>query len=132
MNKGTLAEDGARTEYANSRIGIASDHGGYELKSYLIGLIRKNGYEVIDFGDQQPESDDDYPDYIIPLARAVASGRPSVLELRMNPEQITTRATIADLRAGKPTPKPQAKPKRAAARKLPGSRGGSKPAAKRG
>jgi ribose 5-phosphate isomerase B len=75
MNKGTLAEDGTRTEYANSRIGIASDHGGYELKSFLIGLMRKNGYEVIDFGDQQPKSDDDYPDYIIPLARAVASGR---------------------------------------------------------
>jgi hypothetical protein len=50
----------------------------------------------------------------------------------MNPEQITTRATIADLRAGKPAPKPQAKPKRAAAPKQRGSRGGAKPAGKRG
>jgi acetolactate synthase-1/2/3 large subunit len=66
------------------------------------------------------------------FTRAVDSGRPAVLELRMNPEQITTRATIADLRAGKPAPKPQPKPKRAAARKPPGSRGGAKPAAKRG
>ena len=33
--------------------------------------------------------------------RAVDSGRPAVIELRMNPEQITTRATIAELRAGK-------------------------------
>jgi acetolactate synthase-1/2/3 large subunit len=47
--------------------------------------------------------------------RAVASGAPAVIELRMNPDQITTRATIADLRAGKTPPKPPAKPKRAAA-----------------
>jgi acetolactate synthase I/II/III large subunit len=54
--------------------------------------------------------------------RAVASGRPAVIELRMNPEQITTRATIADLRGMKPA----AKAKRAAAPKHPKpSRGGS-------
>jgi acetolactate synthase-1/2/3 large subunit len=34
----------------------------------------------------------------------VDSGRPAVIELRMNPDQITTRATVADLRAGKPRP----------------------------
>jgi len=51
--------------------------------------------------------------------RAVDSGRPAVIELRANPEQITTRATIADLRAGKTPPKPVAKPKRAAAPKHP-------------
>ena len=50
--------------------------------------------------------------------RAVDSGRPAVIELRMNPEQITTRATIAELRAGK-VAKPAAKPKRAAAPKHP-------------
>jgi acetolactate synthase I/II/III large subunit len=38
--------------------------------------------------------------------RAVVSGKPALLELRTNPEQITTRATIADLRAGKPPPAP--------------------------
>jgi acetolactate synthase-1/2/3 large subunit len=63
--------------------------------------------------------------------RAVASGRPSVIELVMNPEQITTRATIAELRAGagaKPV-----RPKRAAvAVKRPGAGGrGGKPPAKR-
>ena len=48
--------------------------------------------------------------------RAVDSGRPAVIELRMNPEQITTRATIANLRAGSaPKPPPKTKPKRAAA-----------------
>jgi acetolactate synthase I/II/III large subunit len=51
--------------------------------------------------------------------RAVESGKPAVIELRMNPEQITTRATIADLRAGKTPPKPAGKPKRAAPAKHP-------------
>jgi acetolactate synthase-1/2/3 large subunit len=65
------------------------------------------------------------------FTRAVQSGRPAVLELRMNPEQITTRATITDLRAGKPVPK-LPKQKRAAASKPRGARGGTKPAGKRG
>ncbi len=51
--------------------------------------------------------------------RAVESGKPAVIELRMNPEQITTRQTIAQLRAGKAPPKSAAKPKRAAAPKHP-------------
>ena len=53
-------------------IGIAADHGGYELKQYLVGRLREAGHEVIDFGDRQPQPDDDYPDFIGPLARAVA------------------------------------------------------------
>jgi len=62
-------------------------------------------------------------DFAPAFRRAVASGRPAVLELRMNPEQITTRATIGDLRAGK-VGKP-AKPKRTAAPTHPkiGTRG---------
>ena len=56
------------------RIGIAADHGGYELKEYLVRMLRAAGYEVIDFGDRQPKSDDDYPDFVVPLARAVAGG----------------------------------------------------------
>jgi acetolactate synthase-1/2/3 large subunit len=50
--------------------------------------------------------------------RAVESGRPAVIELRMNPEQITTRATIAELRPGKRA-KPVPKPKRASALEHP-------------
>ena len=56
------------------RIGIAADHGGYELKEYLAGTLRAAGHEVIDFGDGPPNVDDDYPDFVVPLARAVASG----------------------------------------------------------
>ena len=54
--------------------GIAADHGGYELKEYLVGKLREAGLEVIDFGDRQPKPEDDYPDFVVPLARAVANG----------------------------------------------------------
>ena len=57
------------------RIGIAADHGGYELKEYLAGKLRAAGHEVIDFGDGRPKEEDDYPDFIVPLARAVAAGK---------------------------------------------------------
>ena len=53
-------------------LGIAADHGGYELKQYLIRRLREAGQTVIDFGDQKTQEDDDYPDFIVPLARAVA------------------------------------------------------------
>ena len=53
-------------------IGVAADHGGYELKECLVGMLREAGHEVIDFGDGQPKLDDDYPDFVVPLARAVA------------------------------------------------------------
>jgi acetolactate synthase I/II/III large subunit len=47
--------------------------------------------------------------------RAVESGKPALIELRTNPEQITTRTTITDLRAGKKPPKMAPRPKRGAA-----------------
>ncbi|MDY0344883.1 MAG: RpiB/LacA/LacB family sugar-phosphate isomerase [Lentimicrobium sp.] len=54
------------------KIGIASDHGGFkvyqELKEKLTGL----GHVIVDFGNTQYNPDDDFPDYVIPLARAVA------------------------------------------------------------
>ena len=56
------------------RVGIAADHGGFELKEFLAGKLREAGYEVTDFGDRQLKADDDYPDFVIPLARAVAAG----------------------------------------------------------
>jgi ribose 5-phosphate isomerase B len=57
------------------RVGIAADHGGFELKEYLAGMLRQAGYEVNDFGDLQAKLDDDYPDFVVPLARAVACGK---------------------------------------------------------
>jgi ribose 5-phosphate isomerase B len=55
-------------------LGVAADHGGYELKEYLARRMREAGHEVIEFGDGKPDEDDDYPDFIVPLARAVSSG----------------------------------------------------------
>jgi len=54
-------------------------------------------------------------EFVPAFQRAVASGKPAVIELRMNPDQITTRTTISNMRAGKAPPKPAAKPKRAPA-----------------
>ncbi len=56
------------------RVGIAADHGGFALKGQLAEALRASGYEVVDFGAHQLNPGDDYPDFIIPLARAVAAG----------------------------------------------------------
>src|SRR5215813_599095 len=56
------------------RVGWATDHGGFELKEELAGLIRAAGHEVVDFGAHSLTPDDDYPDFVVPLARAVAAG----------------------------------------------------------
>jgi ribose 5-phosphate isomerase B len=55
------------------RIALAADHGGFDMKQMLIARLREAGHEVTDFGAATPDPDDDYPDYIIPLARAVAA-----------------------------------------------------------
>ncbi len=59
---------------APRHIGIAADHGGFDLKEKLAGLLRGAGYEVTDFGDVKRKPGDDYPDFVVPLARAVAGG----------------------------------------------------------
>jgi ribose 5-phosphate isomerase B len=56
------------------RIGIAADHGGFELKVQLTSALKVAGYEVADFGAHEPVTGDDYPDFVVPLARAVARG----------------------------------------------------------
>ena len=55
------------------RIGIATDHGGFSLKQELLRDLQAAGHEVIDFGAREFDPDDDYPDTVIPLARAVAA-----------------------------------------------------------
>jgi ribose 5-phosphate isomerase B len=56
------------------RIGIAADHGGFELKAILSAALKEAGYEVADFGAHELAAGDDYPDFVVPLARAVAKG----------------------------------------------------------
>jgi RpiB/LacA/LacB family sugar-phosphate isomerase len=55
-------------------VGIAADHGGYELKEYVSAQLRQDGHIVTDFGADVLEPGDDYPDFVIPLAQAVAHG----------------------------------------------------------
>ena len=55
------------------KIGIAADHGGFALKEEVARTLRGSGHEVVDFGAYQLNPGDDYPDFIIPLARAVAA-----------------------------------------------------------
>jgi ribose 5-phosphate isomerase B len=57
------------------RIGIACDHGGFELKEKLAAQLRGTEHEIVDFGAHQLVLDDDYPDFVVPLARAVAAGK---------------------------------------------------------
>ena len=57
------------------RVGIATDHGGFGLKEDLVARLRAAGHEVVDFGAHSPNPGDDYPDFVIPLARAVSAGQ---------------------------------------------------------
>ena len=57
------------------RVGIATDHGAFDLKEELRKSLWSAGYEVVDFGAFDLDLSDDYPDCIIPLAQAVAAGK---------------------------------------------------------
>ena len=54
------------------RVGIATDHGGFCLKAEMLVRLRAAGHEVVDFGAYSLSPDDDFPDFVVPLARAVA------------------------------------------------------------
>ena len=55
------------------RIALASDHAGFQYKQMVADYLRRHGHEVVDFGagSEQPV---DYPDTVMPAARAVAEG----------------------------------------------------------
>ncbi|MBC2839529.1 RpiB/LacA/LacB family sugar-phosphate isomerase [Robiginitalea sp. SC105] len=52
---------------------IASDHAGFDLKTALVRFLRDSGREVRDMGPETYDPEDDYPDYILPAAEAVAA-----------------------------------------------------------
>jgi len=56
------------------RLGIAADHAGFDQKQDLLAKLRAGGHEVTDFGPLDKNPDDDFPDFVVPLARAVAAG----------------------------------------------------------
>lgn len=55
-------------------IGICTDHGGFELKETLAARLRGAGHQVTDYGAFSLDTQDDYPDFVVPLASAVAAG----------------------------------------------------------
>lgn len=55
------------------KIGICADHGGFELKKKIVSFLRENGFKPVDFGAFELNDKDDYPDYVFPLAKAVAA-----------------------------------------------------------
>ena len=56
------------------RVGIATDHGGFHLKEDLAGRLRAAGHDVVDFGAYKLDPTDDYPDFVVPLGRALVAG----------------------------------------------------------
>jgi len=56
------------------RVGIAADHAGFDLKRELVQDLKASGYEIVDLGAHELNPEDDYPDLVIPLAEAVATG----------------------------------------------------------
>jgi ribose 5-phosphate isomerase B len=57
------------------RLGIATDHGGFALKEELVAHLRMAGHQVVDYGAAELRPDDDYPDFVVPMARDVAAGK---------------------------------------------------------
>lgn len=56
------------------RVGVAADHWGFGLKERLAAELADASHEVVDFGAHEQMPEDDFPDYVVPLARAVAAG----------------------------------------------------------
>ena len=54
------------------KIGIAADHGGFNLKQTIATFLASLGHEVKDYGAHALDSSDDYPDFVVPLSQAVA------------------------------------------------------------
>jgi ribose 5-phosphate isomerase B len=55
------------------KIGICSDHGGYALKEIIHPFLKNLEYDVVDFGSFKLDDQDDYPDFVIRLAKAIAA-----------------------------------------------------------
>ena len=56
------------------KIAIASDHGGFELKEFLISLLKEENFEILNLGNYVYDKNDDYPDFADKLAKAISNG----------------------------------------------------------
>ena len=55
------------------KVFFASDHAGFELKGKLIAHVKELGYEIEDLGAHSFDEEDDYSDFVTPLAERIAS-----------------------------------------------------------
>ena len=53
-------------------IHIGSDHAGFDLKNEIVRFLEQQHYEVIDHGAYELDPEDDFPDFILPVAVSVA------------------------------------------------------------
>ena len=51
------------------KIFIGADHRGFRLKEQLKVLLEEQGYEVVDGGNTVHDPDDDYPDFVLNIAK---------------------------------------------------------------
>lgn len=56
------------------KIGIAADHAGFDQKQSLVKQLQSEGYEIVDYGAHEYDAVDDYPDIVVPLAKAIVDG----------------------------------------------------------
>ena len=56
------------------KIGIAADHGGFQLKQIIHPYLVSLNHEIVDYGAYEQDDLDDYPDFVAPLASGVSSG----------------------------------------------------------
>lgn len=54
------------------KVYLASDHGGFNLKEAIKNFLLHEGYRVEDFGDKELNPDDDYTDFVFPLADKIS------------------------------------------------------------
>ena len=59
------------------KIYLGSDHAGFKLKEVLTKYLEKLGHQAIDLGPKTYDKNDDYPDYIIPVAKKVVKEKGS-------------------------------------------------------
>lgn len=57
------------------KIAVGADHGGYELKNSIVEWLKEKNYDVLDLGNHVYDAKDDYPDFAIAVANAVAEGK---------------------------------------------------------
>ncbi len=59
------------------KVYFAGDHAGFELKEKLLEFVRALGHEIVDLGPTAYNAEDDYPDFVIPMAKRVAENAPT-------------------------------------------------------